>query len=80
LVPGTVNFLHQKEKKIPMRIRRVAGLTLNRLLMSDNSAGKDMSGMDKLGSVMDRMNVKLGSMFLNSLRIKTLGSPYKCVY
>jgi len=27
--------------------------------------------MDKFGSVIDRMNMKLGSMFLNFLRIKT---------
>ena len=27
--------------------------------------------MDKFGSVVDRMNMKLGSKFLNSLRIKT---------
>jgi aspartate carbamoyltransferase regulatory subunit len=37
----------------------------------DNSAGKGMSGMDKFGSVIDRMNMKLGSKFLTSLRIKT---------
>ena len=27
--------------------------------------------MNKFGSVIDRMNMKLGSKFLNSLRIKT---------
>jgi len=27
--------------------------------------------MEKFGSVIDRMNVKLGSKFLSSLRIKT---------
>ena len=27
--------------------------------------------MDKYGSVVDRMNIKLGSKFLNSLKIKT---------
>jgi hypothetical protein len=37
----------------------------------DNSARKGTSGMDKLGSTIDRMNMKLGSKFLNSLRIKT---------
>ena len=37
----------------------------------DISAGKSTSGMDKFGSVIDRMNMKLGSKFLNSLRIKT---------
>jgi hypothetical protein len=37
----------------------------------DNSARKGMSGMNKFGSVIDRMNMKLGSEFLNSLRIKT---------
>jgi len=41
----------------------------------DDSAGKGTSGMDKFGSVIDRMNMKLGSKFLNSLRIKTL--PFK---
>ena len=35
------------------------------------SAGKDTSGMDKLDSVIDRMDMKLGSKFFNSLRIKT---------
>ena len=37
----------------------------------DNSTGKGTSSMDKFGSVIDRMNMKLGSMFLNFLRIKT---------
>jgi hypothetical protein len=37
----------------------------------DNSAAKGTSGMDKFGSVFDRMDMKLGSQFLNSLRIKT---------
>jgi hypothetical protein len=55
-----------------MGIRRVAGLTLNRLLMRViNSARKGTSGMNRFGSVIDRMNMKLGSKFLNSLRIKT---------
>jgi len=35
------------------------------------SAGKGTSGMDKFGSIIDRMNMKLGSKFLDSLRIKT---------
>jgi hypothetical protein len=30
-----------------------------------------MSGMDKFGSVIARMNMKLGSKFLNFLRITT---------
>jgi hypothetical protein len=30
----------------------------------DNSAGKGTFGMDKLGSEIDRMNMKLGSKFL----------------
>jgi hypothetical protein len=36
-------------------------------------AGKGTSGMNKVGSVIDRMNMKLGSKYLlrNSLRIKT---------
>jgi hypothetical protein len=37
----------------------------------DNSTGKGTSSMDRFGSVIDRMNMKLGSKFLNSLRIKT---------
>ena len=37
----------------------------------DNSVVKGTSGMDKFGSVIDRMDMKLGSSFLNSLRIKT---------
>ena len=36
----------------------------------DNSTGT-YTGMDNFGSVIDRMNMKLGSKFLNSLRIKT---------
>ena len=40
-------------------------------MRGDNSAGKGTSGMDKLGSVIDRMNMNLGSKFLKSLRIKT---------
>ena len=47
-------------------------MTLNRLLMRViNSARKGTSGMNRFGSVIDRMNMKLGSKFLNSLRIKT---------
>jgi hypothetical protein len=47
-------------------------LDLNRLLIRvDNSAGKGTSGMDKFGSVINRVDMKLGSKFLNSLRIKT---------
>jgi len=37
----------------------------------DNSVGKGKSGMDKFGSVIDRLDMKFGSKFLNSLRIKT---------
>ena len=37
----------------------------------DKSAGKGTYGMDKFGSVIDRMNMKLGSKFIDSLRIKT---------
>jgi len=43
-----------------------------------NSVGKGTFGMDKFGSVIVRMNMKLGSKFLNSLTIKTQllkGSP-----
>ena len=62
LVPGTVKLLHQRKKKIAMGIRRAAGLTWNRRLMRvNNSAGKGTSGMIKFGSVICRMNMKLGS-------------------
>jgi len=37
----------------------------------NNSTGKGTSGMDKFSNVIDRMNMKLGSKFLNSLIIKT---------
>jgi len=37
----------------------------------DNISGTYTSGMDKFGSVIDRMNMKLGSKSLYSLRIKT---------
>ena len=58
-----------EKKKRLMGFRRVAGLTQNRLLMRvDNCAGKGTSGMDKFGSVIDRMNMKLGSKFLNFLK------------
>ena len=35
------------------------------------SAGKGTSGMDKFSSVIDRMNMKLKSKFLYSLKTKT---------
>jgi hypothetical protein len=55
-----------------MGIRRDAALTSNCLLMRVyNSAGKGSSSMDKFGSEIDRMNMKLGSKFLKTLRIKT---------
>jgi hypothetical protein len=41
------------------------------MMRVNDRAGKGMSGMDEFGSVADRMNKKLGSKFLNSLRIKT---------
>ena len=37
----------------------------------NNSVEKGTSGMDKFGSVIDRINIKLGSMFLSSLKVKT---------
>ena len=37
----------------------------------DSRVGKGTSGMDKFGSVIDRMNMKLRSKFFKSLRIKT---------
>jgi len=55
-----------------MRIRRDAGLTWNRILMRvDNSTGTYTSDMETFVSVVDRMNMKLGSKFLSSLRVKT---------
>jgi hypothetical protein len=36
----------------------------------DNSAGKGTSYMDEFGSAIDRMNMKLGSKFLNSMQIE----------
>jgi len=39
---------------ISMEIRRVAGLTWNRLVRADNRTGKCASGVDKFGSVVDR--------------------------
>jgi hypothetical protein len=36
----------------------------------DNSAEKGTSCMEKFGSMIDRMNKKLGSKFIRSLRIK----------
>ena len=36
-----------------------------------NGTGKGMSGMNKLGSIIDRMYMKLGSKFFSSLRVKT---------
>ena len=64
---------HQKKnKKINGDQESVAGLTWNCLLMRvDNSAGNGTSGMDKFGSVIDIMNMKVGSKFPNFLRIKT---------
>ena len=32
-------------------------------MRADYSTGKGMPGMDKIGSVIDRMNMKLGSKF-----------------
>jgi hypothetical protein len=40
-------------------------------MRADNSVEKSTSGMHKFGSVIDKMNMKLGSTFLKSLRIKT---------
>ena len=55
-----------------MGIRKAAGLTWYRLRMRVvNSAGKGTSGMDEFGSIIDIMNVKLGSKFLNSSIVKT---------
>jgi hypothetical protein len=36
----------------------------------DSNAGKGTSGMNEFGSVIDRMNMKPGSKFLNSLSFK----------
>ena len=40
-------------------------------MFRDKSAGKGTSGMDRFGSVIDRMNMKLKSKLLNLLSIKT---------
>ena len=71
MVPDTVKLLRQKniyiyqKNKRSMEIRRVACLTWNWLLMRvDKSAGESTSGMDKFDSIIDRMNMKLGSKFL----------------
>ena len=58
---------------ISMGIRRITGSTCNRLLNKvEYSAGKGTSGLNKFGiSVINRMNMKLGSKFLNLLGIKT---------
>jgi len=46
----------------------------------DNSTGKCTSGMDKFGSVVDRMYMKLGSRLLSSMRVKTqLLKRFQCV-
>ena len=56
-----------------MGIKRVAGLTWNRLLMRvDNSTGKGTSGMDKFNSEVHRVHMELGGKLLTiCLRIKT---------
>ena len=55
-----------------MGIKRVAGLTWNRLLMRvDNSTGKGTSGMDKFNSEVHRVHMELGGKLLNSLSFKT---------
>jgi hypothetical protein len=63
LVPGTIKFLHHtKERKRSVGIRRVAGLTGKWLLMRVNySTGKGTFGVNKFGSVDNRINMKLGS-------------------
>jgi hypothetical protein len=42
------------------------------MMRVENRAGKGTSGMDKFGSVFDRMDMKLGSKFLNSFRHSSL--------
>ena len=37
----------------------------------DSSAGKGTSGINKLGSIIERINIKLGSVFLISLKFQT---------
>jgi hypothetical protein len=60
-----------------MGMRRVAGLSSNPLptTVDKKSTGKCTSGMDKFGSVGDRMYMKLESKILSSLRVKTLSAP-----
>ena len=69
MVPGTVKLLHHKKKVNINGDQEGCRLDLNRLLMRvDDSAGKVTSGIDKFGSVIDRMNMKFRRKFLNSLR------------
>ena len=37
----------------------------------DNSTGKCVPGMDKFGSLVNRLRMELESKFINSLKIKT---------
>ena len=43
----------------------------------DNSAGKGTSGLDKFGSVIDRMNMKLGFLKIKTQLLKRL---QRCIY
>ena len=73
MVPGTVKLLHQKKTIKISGDQEGCKLNLDRLLMIiDSSAGKGTSGINKLGSVIDRINMKLESMFLISLKFQLL--------
>ena len=73
MVPGTVKLLHQKKTIKISGDQEGCKLNLDRLLMIiDSSAGKGTSGINKLGSVIDRINMKLESVFLISLKFQTL--------
>ena len=39
-------------------------------MIADNSVGKGTSGMYKVGSIIDGMNMNLLSLFVNALRFK----------
>jgi len=41
------------------------------LIKVGNGSGKGLSGMDRFGSIVDRLCMKLRSRFLSSLRVKT---------
>jgi hypothetical protein len=72
LEPSTVKLPHREKKKITGDQEGCRPDLQPSTVRVDHSAGKGTSGgMDKFGSVIDRMNMMLGTKFLNSLLIKT---------